>query len=308
MNNSSALKKQKRRSLMKRQEQKTAYLCLIPAFLGLTFITYIPLILVFVLSLCNYNGFIDPKFIGFENYINLFTKDSSFIDSIWATVKYTLFSVGGSMIYSLFIAMLLNRKVPARAFWRAIFYLPYIVPAMVTSIVWNWLFNVDMGVLNYLLKILHLPTSKFIMSKDSVVQSMALMGIWACGNLVVIYLAGLQNVPRVYHEAAELDGANGWQRFWHITVPCMTPIIFYNLMMSLVANMQVFVPSMALTQGGPANASLFMVYYMYKKAFTQNQMGYACAVSFVFFLLIAIFTVVIFSTSNSWIYYEGEDN
>lgn len=123
----------------------------------------------------------------------------------------------------------------------------------------------------------------------------------------MIFLAGLQNVPRVYHEAAEIDGANSWQRFIHVTLPCMTPIIFYNLLMSLITNMQVVTPALALTSGGPGNSSMFITYLMYRYAFKSNQIGYACAISFVFFVLIAIFTAVLFATSKMWIFYEGSD-
>jgi multiple sugar transport system permease protein len=129
--------------------------------------------------------------------------------------------------------------------------------------------------------------------------------VWLSGNLIVIFLAGLQNVPRVYHEAAEIDGANSWQRFRHITLPNMTPIIFYNLLMSLVTNMQIVVPSLALTNGGPGNSSTFITYLMYRYAFQSNRIGYACAISFVFFILIAIFTGILFITSKRWVYYEG---
>ena len=139
----------------------------------------------------------------------------------------------------------------------------------------------------------------------SVIQSIALISVWLSGNLIVIFLAGFQNVPRVYHEAAEIDGANGWQRFCNVTLPCMTPIIFYNLLMSLVTNMQIVVPALSLTNGGPGNSTMFMTYLMYRYAFQSNQIGYACAISFIFFILIAIFTCIIFATSKSWIFYEG---
>jgi multiple sugar transport system permease protein len=139
-----------------------------------------------------------------------------------------------------------------------------------------------------------------------VVPSLALIAVWLSGNLIVIFLAGLQNVPRVYHEAAEIDGANGWQRFIHITVPSMTPIIFYNLLMSLITNMQIVTPALALTNGGPGNASTFITYLMYRYAFVSNQLGYAGAISFIFFIIIALVTALLFATSRSWIFYEGD--
>ena len=130
-----------------------------------------------------------------------------------------------------------------------------------------------------------------------------MIAVWLSGNLIVIFLAGLQNVPRIYHEAAEIDGANALQRFRHVTVPAMTPIIFYNLLMALVTNLQVVTPALALTNGGPGNSSMFITYLMYRYAFQSSQLGYASAISFVFFIIVAIFTGVLFATSKDWVFY-----
>jgi multiple sugar transport system permease protein len=219
------------------------------------------------------------------------------------TVYFSLIAVLGSMIYSLFIAMLLNRKIPARGFFRAIFYVPYVLPATAVYIGWSWLYETNFGLFNYLLTKIGLNRVQFLASSKLVVPSLAVISVWLSGNLIVIFLAGLQNVPRIYHEAAEIDGANSWQRFRHITIPCMTPIIFYNLLMSLVTNMQIVVPALSITNGGPGNASMFMTYLMYRYAFLSNQIGYACAISFIFFLIIAIFTGILFATSKAWIFY-----
>lgn len=301
-------KNAKRHSPMVIKEQRTAYLYLIPAFLGLTFITYLPLLGVFVISFFNWTGISAPAFNGINNYIQLFTSDPFFLDSIKVTIYFSAIAVLGSMIYSLVIAMLLNRKIPARGFWRAVFYLPYILPSAAVFIGWSWLYESNFGLFNYFLSELGINKVAFISDSSMVVPSLALIAVWMSGNLIVIFLAGLQNVPRVYHEAAQIDGANAWQRFRNVTLPCMTPIIFYNLLMSLVTNMQVVVPALTLTNGGPGNSSMFMTYLMYRYAFQSNQIGYACAISFVFFILIAIFTGLLFATSRSWIFYEGGDD
>jgi len=289
------------------REERTAYLYLIPAFLGLTFITYLPLLGVFTISFFEWKGISSPKFVGFYNYVKLFTRDHFFKDSIIVTIYFSLLAVAGSMIYSLFIAMLLNRKIPARGFFRALFYVPYVLPATAVYIGWSWLYETNFGLFNYLLTKVGLKRVQFIANSKLVVPSLALISVWLAGNLIVIFLAGLQNVPQIYHEAAEIDGANSWQRFRHITVPCMTPIIFYNLLMSLITNMQIVVPALSLTDGGPGNSSMFMTYLMYRYAFKSNQMGYACAISFIFFIIIAIFTGILFATSKAWIFYEGGD-
>lgn len=296
------------RKRLMRAESRTAYLCLIPAFIGLVFITYIPLAAVFGLSLFRWEGVGTPQWVGFSNYVKLFTTDPYFKDSIKVTVYFALLSVVGSMIWSLVVALLLNRKIPARGFFRAVFYLPYVLPAMAVYLGWSWLFESNFGLFNYILSRLGIGKIMFVGSSEWVVPSLALIAVWLSGNLIVIFLAGLQNVPRVYHEAAEIDGANSWQRFWNVTMPCMTPIIFYNLLMSLITNMQVITPALALTSGGPGNASCFISYLMYLKAFRDAKMSYACAIAFVFFILIAIFTLILFATSKSWIFYEGSED
>lgn len=290
------------------KEATVARLCLIPAFVGLTVLTYGPLLAVFILGFFNWKGFSSPTFVGMSNYIRLFTEDPFFLDSIKATVYFALLTVVGSMIYSLFVAMLLNRKIPARGFFRAVFYLPYILPAAAVYIGWSWLYETNFGFFNYLLKLVHINNVKFLSDSSMVVPSLALIGVWLSGNLIVIFMAGLQNVPKIYHEAASIDGAGAFRRFFRITLPCMTPIIFYNLLMSLITNMQVVTPALSLTNGGPGNASMFMTYLMYRYAFQSKQIGYASAISFVFFILIAIFTAILFATSKSWIFYEGGDD
>lgn len=298
--------KKTRHMSMARKESMTAYLCLIPAFLGLSLITYLPLAGVFGISFFKWKGLSAPVFNGLNNYIKLFTTDPYFMDSIRVTVYFAVLAVFASMIYSLFIAMLLNRNIPARGFWRAVFYLPYILPSVAVYIGWSWLYETNFGLFNHLLSQFGINKIMFLSDSGGVVPSLALISVWTSGNLIVIFLAGLQNVPRVYHEAAVIDGANSWQRFCNVTLPCMTPIIFYNLLMSLVTNMQIVVPALTLTNGGPGNSSTFMTFLMYRYAFQSNQIGYACAISFVFFIIISIFTMILFATSKSWIFYEGD--
>ena len=295
---------------MARQEARAAKLFLIPAFLGLTFITYLPLISVFVLSFFKWTAIMPkPIYIGLNNYIKLFTRDIFFWTSVKVTLQYAGLSVCLSMIYSMTIAMLLNRKMPARGFLRAVFYVPYIIPAIAVYTSWALLYNPDFGVFNALLVRWGFPKAAFLVDSKFIIPSLAVIAVWASGNLIVIFLAGLGNVPRVYHEAAEIDGANYWQRLLHITFPCMTPIIFYNLLMSLITNMQVVVPSLIYAGSNRTTYPeyTFMSFLMYRTGFINNDMSYAAAISFVFFLLIGLFTLVLFVTSKSWLFYEGGD-
>ncbi len=295
---------------MRRAEAVTAYACLFPSLMGLVFITYLPLLTVFVLSLTDWKGITEPNYIGLANYIRLFTKDPYFFDSIKVTVYYAFLSVMGGMLFSLIVAMLLNRKIPARGFFRAVFYLPYVLPAMAVYLGWSWLYDYNNGFFNYVLNLMGIHKVMFLNDSGLAIPSLSLISVWLSGNLIVIFLAGLQNVPRVYHEAAEIDGANAFQRFFSVTLPCMTPIIFYNLLMSLVTNMQVVTPALALTQGGPGNTTCFMSFILYRYAFksTPSKFGYSCAISAVFFVLIGVFTMILFATSKSWIFYEGDDS
>ncbi|MCL2084350.1 MAG: sugar ABC transporter permease [Oscillospiraceae bacterium] len=299
------------------KEQRAAYLFLIPAFLGLSLITYIPLLATFIMSFFNMNvgHFVKnstlppPQFVGLANFIDIFTNPSiDFLNSIKVTIYFALLAVAGSIIYSLFIAMLLNRTMPARGFFRAIFYVPYILPAAAVMISWWFLLQYDGGLINYILVRLGLEKSYFLANSSTAIPSLAVIAIWTSGNLIVIFLAGLQNVPRVYHEAADIDGATALQRFWNITIPCMTPIIFYNLLLSLVVNLQVVVPALAVTKGGPGKSTMFMSYLMYQTGFRGRELGKAGAIAFIFFIVAAIFAFILFATSKSWIFYEGKDD
>ena len=297
-------------SRMARQEARAAKLFLIPAFCGLTFLTYLPLIAVFALSFFKWTAIMpQPIFVGLNNYVKLFTRDMFFWTSIKVTVLYAVLTVGVSMIYTLSIAMLLNRKMPARGFFRAVFYVPYIIPAMAVYMSWSLLYNPDFGVFNALLASNGIQKIGFLSDSHFIIPSISLIAVWASGNLIVIFLAGLGNVPRVYHEAAEIDGANSWQRFVNITMPCMTPIVFYNLLLSLIANMQVVVPSLIYAGSNRTTYPeyTFMSFLMYRTGFINNDLSYASAISFVFFLIIGFFTLILFTTSKSWLFYEGGD-
>lgn len=297
----------KKKRKYNKAESRAAYICMLPSIIGLICITYLPMIASFALSLFSWNGLGDMKFIGLDNYVKLFTNDAKFYGSLLSTLKYAGLSVLGCMIFSLVVAMLLNRKIPARGFFRGVFYLPYVLPAMAVYLGWKWLFDYNYGFFNYVITLAGGSRVKFLDDSLMVTPSLALIAVWLSGNLIVIFLAGLQNVPRVYHEAAEVDGANGFQRLIHITIPCMTPIIFYNLLMSLVTNLQVITPALSLTKGGPGTGSYYMCYMLYNKAFNSHQYGYGSTIAVILFILIAIFTAILFSTSNGWIFYEGDD-
>lgn len=283
-----------------------AYLCLTPALLGLIMLTILPMIGVMVLSLTEWTGFKPPSYIGFENYVNIFTKDFFFSKSVFVTLYFALGAVISGIVYSFTVAMLLNQKVPGRSFWRSVYFIPYIMPAIATNVVWSWLYDPNFGAFNFVLKSFGLNSSMFIQGETTAIPSLVVMTAWGAGSLIVIFLAGLQNVPRAYLEAVEIDGGNAFHKFRHVTIPMLTPIIFFNFLMSVIANMQVFVPAFSLTKGKPNNQTLFLVYLIYREGFQKNNMGYSCAIALIFFVIIALMTLVIFKTSNKWLFYEGK--
>lgn len=289
-----------------KKEERTAWLCLIPAFLGVTLISYLPTLAVFVLSLFEWNGLTTPEFVGLANFRRIFTKDIYLMSSLRATIGYAFLAVVGAIVYSLIIALLLNMDIKGRTLFRSIFFIPYLLPAIGVFKGWQWLYEGNFGLFNFILRMLGLPPQRFLDSPSQVILCLVMIAVWTSGNLIVIFLAGLQNVPRVYQEAAKIDGANAWQRFWNITIPSISPVIFYNVLTALITHLQVINPALALTDGGPAKRSMFMSYVIYMYGFRKNKLGYAAAYSVVFFILVGIFTIILFKTQKENIFGEGE--
>jgi len=294
-----------------REEARVAKIFLIPAWLGLTFMTYIPLAAVFAISLFEWQIPFAPTFTGFTNLINLFAPGSFIWGSIRVTIMYAFLTVGMGMAYSMVIALLLNRNIPGRAFFRTVFYLPFIIPVVSSMMIFRLLYSHN-GVINNIINMFGGDRRHFLLDDATIIPAIAFIAVWASGNIIVVKMAGLANVPRAYLEAAEIDGANAWQRFWRITIPCMSPIIFYNMLMSLITHMQVVVPSLMLAGGGQAGATVipqsfrFITYELYTTAFGRGGfLGRAGAISFVLFILIGIFTAILFITSKHWLFYEG---
>ncbi len=246
-----------------------------------------------------------PDWVGVENFQRMFTQDALFWKSLRVTAVYTLGSVPLSIIFAFFLAILLNQKITGLPVFRTIFYLPSIVPIIASSILWLWLFNPDFGLLNAVAGFLGLPRSQWIYGESTVIPSLILMSLWAVGPMMIIFLAGLQGVPRQLYEAVDVDGGNGLHKLWHITLPMVTPTILFNLVLSIIGTMQTFTQAYIMTQGGPNNASLLFVLYLYRKAFQESDMGYASALAWVLFVIIAALSFLILRSSSRWVYYEG---
>jgi multiple sugar transport system permease protein len=280
-----------------------------PWLVGFFLFTVGPMAASFLLSFTHWNGitpFRDLRWVGGENYRQLVSQDASFRKALQNTVFYALFSVPLGMSTALGLALLLNQRVRGLAFFRTLFYLPSVVSGVATSMLWLWLFNPSFGGVNWLLHRLGLPEPGWLTDESTAIWVFILMSIWGVGNAMLIYLAGLQGVPEHLYEAAALDGAGSWVRFRHVTLPMLSPTLFFNLVMAVIGSFQVFTSAYVMTEGGPNEATLFYVLYLYQKAFEQFQMGYASAMAWILFAIVLALTLLVLRSSKSWVYYEGE--
>ncbi len=293
------------RSSMARQQQLWGVLFALPAILGFLIFTTGPMLASFVLSLTDWTIGAKLSFIGIDNYTRMATDDR-FWQSLMVTSYYTIGAVPAVLILGFLFAMLVNSAKTGKSFWRTIYYLPTLVPAVASAVLWIWIFNPDSGLLNSLLYAAGLPGSDWIYSEETAVPSLILMNAWGFGNAMVIFLAGRQGVPQSLYEAVALDGGGTWTKFRHVTLPFMTPTIFYNLVIGVIGTFQVFNQAYIMTKGGPNNSTLFYIYYLYTKAFKDSEMGYASALAWVLFVIVLVITVLLFRHSR-WVYYEMGD-
>jgi multiple sugar transport system permease protein len=278
-----------------------------PWLVGFLVFTLVPLVTSIYFSFHRYDLMRPPSFVGLTNYVRMFTKDPRFINSVYNTVFYVGFSAPLGVISAFLLANLLNTRIVGRSVFRALFFFPSIVPAVVTAMIWRFLLNVQYGAINSTLVGVGLPRIPFLSNPDLAKPSLIMIYMWAQGNQMVIYLASLQDVPRSLYEAATMDGANAWHKFWYVTVPMCTPVILFNLIMSFIGGIQNFVLPWLLTDGGPNLATEFLAIHLYRNAFEWLHMGYASALAWVMFIAIVVLTIVLFKTSGRWVYYgSGE--
>ncbi|MDE0099778.1 MAG: sugar ABC transporter permease [Truepera sp.] len=303
-----AAEKQRKRSRLgrlRRRETMWGILFVAPAVLGFLLWQLGPIIGSLFIAFTDWRLAGTPQWIGTGNFEKIFAEDRLFRKSLGVTVYYSLGSVPLRMLVAFALAVLLNQKIRALPVFRTIFYLPSIVPVIASSMLWLWLFNPDFGLLNSILRPLGFPKLQWIYASDSVIPALILMSLWDIGPMMIIFLAALQGVPRQLYEAVEIDGGNAWHRMRHITVPIVTPAILFNLILSIIVAMQTFTQAYVMTDGGPNNNSLLYVLYLYRKAFEQSQMGYASALAWVLFIIIAGLSLFVFRSSSRWVYYGG---
>jgi len=276
-----------------------------PFTIGFVGLTVYPLLASLYYSFTRYAILTPPKWIGMNNYVTLFTKDDLFWKSLWNTVYYTLMFVPASLLLSFGLALALNVKVRGMSAYRTIYFLPTLVPSVALAILWLWLFNPQYGLLNEFLDVFGLPPLGWVADPKTAMPSMVIMGLWTVGQTVIIFLAGLQDVPVHLYEAAEIDGAGTLQKVFNVTIPLMTPVILFNLLVGIIGSFQTFTQAYIMTNGGPANATLFYVLNLYRNGFQYVKMGYASALAWILFLIILVCTAAVLRTSRGRVYYGG---
>jgi multiple sugar transport system permease protein len=265
-----------------------------------------PMIASLYFSFTNYDMLSTPAWIGLDNYITMFTNDSRFLTALQVTFKFVFLSVPLKLAFALFIAMLFNGGQRGTGFYRTTYYIPSIIGGSVAvAVMWRQLFGLD-GAINDILGYFGFVGTNWIASVDYALWTLILLVVWQFGSPMLIFLAGLKQIPSELYEAASVDGASRFTKFLRITLPMLTPVIFFNLVMQMVNGFMAFTQSFLITLGGPLDSTLFYAVYLYEKAFTYFQMGYASAMAWVLLIIVGIFTALIFKSSSAWVYYESE--
>jgi len=285
-------------------EELTAYLFISPWIFGFVVFTAGAMIASFSISLLDTDLLSTSTFVGFKNYATAF-QAPLFWQAIRATFFYTALVVPLGTLVALAVAMLLNQRLRPLGLWRTVYYLPAVVSGVAVALLWGWVLNPQYGLVNLGLGRLGIPGPRWFASEEWAVPGIVLIGLWGAGTSMLLYLAGLQSIPTELQEAARIDGAGSWSVFRNVTLPLLTPTIFFNVITGVIASFQVFTTAYILTQGGPNNATLFMVLYLYRQAFQLFHFGYASALAWILFVIIMFFTLIVVRSSSSWVHYEG---
>jgi multiple sugar transport system permease protein len=292
------------------REAVACYIFIAPGVLGYLIFVLGPVLYSLAMSLMDYGVVTAPRFIGLDNWrvIFSFRQDPLIWQSLKVTTYYSIGSVACGVTSALFVAMLMNQRILGIYLFRTIYYMPSVISGVPVALLWMWIFNPSFGVLNTALAWLGIDGPQWLFDPFWVIPAFVIMSLWGIGGAMVIFLAGLQGIPQNLYEAAELDGANIMARFRHITLPMLSPVIFFNVVLGIIGSFQAFTQSFIMTQGGPANASLLYVLYLYRNAFQYFKMGYASAMAWLLLVVIMALTLLVFRSSAVWVYYESAGN
>ena len=292
------------RNLNKRHETILGWLMVSPWLIGFICFSALPMFASLIISFTEWDMLSKPEWVGFDNYKTLFFEDPLALHSLNITILFTIVSIPLNIVFGLALAMLLNTSIRGLAIFRTIFYLPAILSGVAVALMWRWIFSTEFGLLNALLSMIGIEGPAWLTDRIWVLPSFVIMRLWSVGGGMIIYLAGLQSIPTNLYEAANIDGANWWHRTRFITLPMLSPTIFFQLIVGFIFSMQIFTEAFIMTNGGPADASLFYLLYLYRQAFQYFDMGYASALAWVLFVVILVLTIILFKTGKSWVYYE----
>lgn len=287
---------------MKGQSLK-GYLFITPWLLGFILLVAIPFVISIYLSFTRYDIISPSVWIGVANYKRLFTEDPLFWKSLLITLKYALIAVPLSIIVGVGLALLLNLEIPGIRYYRTAFYIPSIIPTVASCAVFSWILNPHIGLMNSLLRLVGVEGPAWLSSEPWAFVSLVFMSLWSVGGSMVIYLAGLKDIPLSLYEAAVVDGASPWQRTRHITLPMLSPVIFFNLIMGTINAFQYFTQAYIMTEGGPGNSTSFYALYLFKRSWRYLDMGYASAMAWILFVIIMTVTTLLFKTHRKWVHY-----
>jgi multiple sugar transport system permease protein len=287
------------------REEIGGYLFVSPWIVHMVALIIGPMIYSLILGFVDTDILTHTTWVGLNNYSTLF-KDPLWQKSMVNTIYYTFVMVPISTLFSLILAILLNQKVKLLSLWRTIYYLPSVISGVAVALLWVWILNRDFGVVNGALRVFGIQGPAWLQSEEWAMPALILMSLWGLGGSMIIFLAALQGVPESLYDAAKIDGAGTLRLFWNITVPIITPTIFFSLIMGIIGSFQVFTSAYIMTNGGPNNATLTQVLYLYNKAFRQFYFGYASAMAWILFAVIMVFTLLVVRSSAIWVYYEGE--
>jgi len=307
--NTSAIERRKHPGLTSRQrEEIIAYLLISPWIIGFLMFTLGPMVASLGLSFFETNLF-SSRFVGLKNYATLISLDetkSLFWKSLYNTAYYAVLSIPLTIGAGFLIALLLNQNIRGQSAYRVLYYLPAVIPNVAASMIWLYLFQPEFGIVNWLLSLFHIEGIRWLLDPKTAKLVLVIMSVWGAGGNMLVFLAGLQGIPTALYEAATIDGAGRWRRFTHVTLPMISPTLFFVLVTSIISSFQVFSNAYVMTGGGPANSTLMYVLHLYLVAFRQYRMGYASALAWVFFVILLLFTLLVFKSSRAWVYYETE--
>ncbi|NOY80292.1 MAG: sugar ABC transporter permease [Kiritimatiellaeota bacterium] len=301
--------KRKRLSPMQREDRRDFWFFLSPWIVGFTFFGAGPILAAVFLSFTDYSIFTRPHWVGLANYRELLFQDPLVPKALFNTLFYTVFAVPLGTFFSLMVALLLNQKVKGLPVWRTLYYLPTVVSGVAMGVLWRWIFNPEVGLLNTalrpLLQAFGLSDPKWLLDPHLAKPAYVLMSLWGIGGGMIIFLAGLQSIPKQLYEAAEIDGAGRFSQFRHVTLPLLSPVVFFSLTMGFIGSFQIFTQAYVMTGRGVDNSTLFYVLYLFDQAFRYFRMGYSSALAWVLFAIVLVITLVQFRLARRWVYYEG---